>query len=168
MSTTVSVNTYTHSVTFLSDNILKSIKHLILMIGLDPAYFIGEWGLFDRGLQTWIKSQHLKGATIEIFNKYSDALVFRYDFEIDYSYGSGDDGDFWVDTTPIKNAVYKAGITASSCNYCIKLRNSPGRPDVDGFSPCNFRSTDGFMQQSVGTTIGTNYLASNSTYWRKI
>lgn len=168
MSKIVSVNTYTHSVTYLSDNILKSLKHLILMVGLDPGQFVADWTLFDRGLQTWIKSRHLEGATIEIFNKNSDSLVFRFDFEIDYSYGSGDDGDFWVDSTPIKNAVYKAGITASSCNYSIKLKNKAGRPDATGFVPCSFRSTDGFVQQSVGTIIGTNYLSSNSTYWRKI
>lgn len=167
MSTFVIVNTYTHSVTFLSDNILKSMKHLIIMIGLDPRKLVSDWNLFDRGLQTWIKSRHLEGATIEIYNKYTNALIFRWDFAIDYSYGDGGDGDFWVDSTPIKNAIYKAGINTVNCTYDIKLKNKSGRPEVSGFVPCDYRSTEGFVRQSVGTTIGTNYLGSQSNYWRK-
>lgn len=168
MSTFVVVNTYAHSVTYISDNILRSMKHLIIMIGLDPRNLVNSWNTLDLGLQTWIKSRHLEGATIEFYNSKNGSLLFRWDFGIDYSYGSGTDGDFWVDTTPIKNAIYKAGISIVNCLYEIKLKNKPGRPDVQGFSPCSYRSTEGFVMQSVGTTIGTNYLGSQSTYWRKI
>ena len=168
MSTIVSVNTQSHSVTFLSDNILKSIKQLILLVGLDPSHFISDWNLLDRGIKTWITSGHLESATIEIYSKINNQLIFRWDFEINYSYGSGDDGEFWVDLNPIKNAIYKAGISAGSCQYDILLRNKPGKPDVVGFIPCDYRSTEGFVRQSVGTTIGTNYHGSQSNYWRKL
>jgi hypothetical protein len=42
MTTTVSVNTYTHSVTYVADNILKSIKDIIRLSGLNPAKFAGS------------------------------------------------------------------------------------------------------------------------------
>ena len=35
--TNVAVNTYTHSVTYVADNILKSLKDIIRLSGLDPS-----------------------------------------------------------------------------------------------------------------------------------
>ena len=35
--TSVAVNTYTHSVTYVADNILKSMKDIVRLSGLDPA-----------------------------------------------------------------------------------------------------------------------------------
>jgi len=38
--TSVAVNTYTHSVTYLADNVLRSLKDIIRESGLNPANFI--------------------------------------------------------------------------------------------------------------------------------
>ena len=57
--TSVAVNTYTHSVTYLVDNILKSLKDIIRESGLDPSNFISGWGSNKRALTTWLESQHL-------------------------------------------------------------------------------------------------------------
>jgi hypothetical protein len=35
--TSVAVNTYTHSVVYVADNILKSMKDIIRLSGLDPT-----------------------------------------------------------------------------------------------------------------------------------
>ncbi len=35
--TSVGVNTYTHSVTYVADNIMKSFKDIIRLSGLDPS-----------------------------------------------------------------------------------------------------------------------------------
>ena len=43
LMTSVVVNTYTHSVTYVAENILKSLKDIIRLSGLDPTKFIGEW-----------------------------------------------------------------------------------------------------------------------------
>lgn len=41
---TVATCSYTHSVTYVTDNILKSLKDIILLSGLDPEHFADRWG----------------------------------------------------------------------------------------------------------------------------
>ena len=55
--TSVAVNTYTHSVTYVADNILKSMKDIIRLSGLDPTNLIGEWETNMRALRTWLDSR---------------------------------------------------------------------------------------------------------------
>ena len=38
--TSVAVNTYTYSVTYVADNILKSMKDIIRLSGLDPTNMV--------------------------------------------------------------------------------------------------------------------------------
>lgn len=40
---TVATYSYTHSVTYVTDNILKSLKDIILLSGLDPEHFADRW-----------------------------------------------------------------------------------------------------------------------------
>ena len=58
--TTVAVNTYTHSVTYVADNILKSLKDIIRLSGLDPSEFVGDWETHMRGVQTWLNTGDLE------------------------------------------------------------------------------------------------------------
>ncbi|MGH2266676.1 hypothetical protein ACQ1Z3_16415, partial [Enterococcus faecalis] len=58
--TNVVVNTYTHSVTYVADNILKSLKDIIRLSGLDPSAFVGDWELHMRGVQTWLNTGDLE------------------------------------------------------------------------------------------------------------
>ena len=39
--TSVAVYSYTHSVTYVADNILKSFKDIIWLSGLDPTNLVG-------------------------------------------------------------------------------------------------------------------------------
>ena len=55
--TSVVVNTYTHSVTYVAENILKSLKDIIRLSGLDPTNFIGEWESNLRATRTWLESR---------------------------------------------------------------------------------------------------------------
>jgi hypothetical protein len=41
--TTVAVYSYTHSVTYVADNILKSFKDIIRLSGLDPSNLVESW-----------------------------------------------------------------------------------------------------------------------------
>ena len=47
------------------------------------------------------------------------------------------------------------------------MNNRQGRPDVYGWSPCQFRSTAGFTRCSLGATIGGNGLSAQTAYWSK-
>ena len=47
--TSVAVNTYAFSVTYVADNILKSMKDIIRLSGLDPTNLVGELGEQDAG-----------------------------------------------------------------------------------------------------------------------
>ena len=166
MSTHVSVNTYTHTVTYVTAEMMRSLKDIIRLSGLSLGNILDTWESVETAIHTWLASKALEKVTLEVYNASTDTLVVRWDFDIEYSYGSGDDGSLWADPDAIRHAIQKAGAIASTCRYEFKLR-APNGCAVPGWGPASFRSTDGFSRYNVGTTIGTNSLASTTSYWRK-
>lgn len=161
----VSINTYTHSVTYVTDNILKSLKDIVRLSDLNPEKLITEWDSNQRAIKTWIESGHLELVKLEIFNPSTNGLIVRWDIDIVYSTGSGD-GTFYTDTEQLKYAIKKAGVAPAAANYDVLLQNKPGRPDVDGWGPAPSRSTEGMVRQSLGSTIEHNGLGASAAYWR--
>jgi hypothetical protein len=145
---------------------LRSLKFIITNTGLDPNNFVSDWSSYELAVKTWLQSRHLRTVVLEIVSP-SGTLVTRTDFDIDYSYGNGE-GSMWVDTDALRHAIIKFGVIPASCTYNIKIVNAPGHPDVVGWSPGTFLSTDGYIKQGLGTTIGTNAIGASASYWRKI
>ncbi len=166
MSVSVAVNTYTYSVTYLVDNILRSLQDVVRLSGLNPEKIADQWASIQRALTAWMESKHLEKVILEVYSPTTQALVVRWDLEIEYGWSDGS-GRFWVDTEQLKNAIKKAGVWPSDCKYYIILSNKPGRPDVEGWGPCALRSTDGFIKQSLGTTIEHSGLGAAASYYRK-
>ena len=162
----VAVFSYTQSVVYVADNILKSLKDIIRLSGLDPTKLVNDWAVLLRGLSAWIESRHLERVTLEIFDPKTDGLLFRWDIEVVYTWNVSA-GTFWTDTDQLKWAIKKAGLVPSQADYRLSVHNKPGRPDVSGWSSCTLRSTDGMVRQSLGTTVEHNGLSANTTYWRK-
>ena len=162
----VAVFSYTQSVVYVADNILKSLKDIIRLSGLDPTKLVNDWAVLLRGLSAWIESRHLESVTLEIFDPKTDGLLFRWDIEVVYTWDVSA-GTFWTDTDQLKWAIKKAGLVPSQADYRLSVHNKPGRPDVSGWSSCTLRSTDGMVRQSLGTTVEHNGLSANTTYWRK-
>jgi hypothetical protein len=77
----VSVNSYTHSVTYVADNILKSFKDIIRESGLSPSKFADNWDVNQRGIRSWLESGHLRRIVLEIFHPVTGALILRWDLE---------------------------------------------------------------------------------------
>jgi hypothetical protein len=167
MSTFISVNTYAYSVTFLTDKMMSSLKLIIILSGLDPSKYVSDWAVIERGVKKWLETKYLERVVLEVFNPRTDNLVGRWDFDINYSYSSDADGTMWVDPDAIKFAIQKAGLNPAGCNYRIVATTKDGRPDVVGWTSTTLRSTDGFVRQSIGTTVGANPLSSTAAYWRK-
>src|SRR5262245_14609331 len=142
MSTNVYVNTYTHTVAYVTDKMLHSLERIILWSGLDPKKLTREWAVLERGIKTWLQSKDLLRLILEVYHPYSGALVGRWDFEIEYSYGSNSDGSMWVDTENIKTAIKKVGLNPASCDYDIIASTKLGRPSVDGWGTAALRSTE--------------------------
>ena len=166
MSTRVSVNSFVYSVTHVTGEMMSGLKTIILLSGLSLEKIRNNWESVETAIYTWLSSRHLKKVTLEVYDGSTDALVVRWDFDIDYSYGAGEDGALWADHAAIRFAIVKAGAIASTCRYEFKMQ-APGGADVSGWGDGSYRSTSGFTQHSVGTTIGANSLASNTSYWRK-
>ncbi len=164
MSTFTVVNTYTHSVTFVADKMLLSLKEIIRCSGLSPERLADDWKILQRGISAWLNSRDLETVTLEVYYPKTNALVGRWDFDI--CYGSSGDGSMWVNTDDIKYHIRKAGQWPSNCDYRILVGAKPGRPDVAGWSGTTYRSTEGFIRQSLGTTIDGNGLKSGTAYWR--
>lgn len=163
--TSVAVYSYTHSVTYVADNILKSFKDIIRLSGLDPTNLVESWNSNMLALKTWLESGHLTCVVLEVFDPKTDVLVGRWD--VDVVYGSAGDGNFWTDTDQIKYHILKAGLWPSQASYRLLLQNKPGYPDVAGWGSGAFRSTEGFARHSLGSTIEHNGLGASAAYWRK-
>jgi len=162
----VAVFSYTHSVTYVTDNILKSLKDILVLSGLDPQKLSNDWGVLHAGIKRWIETQHLESVTLEIYDPSTDALVFRWDISVVYTWAL-DAGTFWTDTDQLRYAIKKAGLAPSQAKYAVKVHNKEGRPEVDGWTTTSYRSTDGMVRQSLGTTIEHSGLGANTSYWRK-
>ena len=165
--TTVAVNTYTHSVTYVADNILKSLKDIIRLSGLDPTKLVESWDSNMRALKFWLDGQYLERVVLEIFNPKTDALVLRWDMDIVYNWSSGD-GGFWTDTDQLRYHIRKAGLAPSEASYRLLLHHKPSAPAVSGWSDTPYRSTVGMARQSLGSTIEHSGLGANAAYWRQI
>lgn len=164
--TNVAVNTYTHSLTYVADNILKSMKDIIRLSGLDPAGLVSRWETNTLALKTWLNSGDLLGVVLEIYNPRTGDLITRWDIDIVYNWSSGGDGAFWTDTDQLRYHIRKAGIAPSEARYELILITKPGREAVLGWSDCDFRSTAGMVRQSLGSTIEHNGLGGTAAYWR--
>lgn len=162
----VAVYSYTQSVTYVADNMLKSLKDIIRLSGLDPSKLVGDWKVLLKGISRWIESGHLNTVTLEIFDPESDKLVGRWDIDVVYGW-SEEAGNFWTDTDQLRYAIKKAGFAPSKADYRILVDNKEGRPDVDGWSSCSYRSTDGMVRQSLGATVEHSGLNGNTSYWRR-
>lgn len=165
MSTFVAVNTYTHSVTYVADKMLLSLKEIIRASGLSPEKLASDWKVLHAGIKTWLESRDLESVILEVFDPRSDRLIGRWDFDI--SYGWTGDGEMFVDTEDINYHIRKAGQWPSQCEYQVIVTTKPGRPSVNGWNSTTLRSTEGFVRQSIGTTIDANGLKSGTGYWRK-
>lgn len=164
--TSVVVNTYTHSVVYVADNILKSLKDIVRLSGLDPAEFVGDWDTNMNALQTWLNSGDLEVVKLEIYDPKTDGLIFRWDIEIAYGW-TGGDGSFWTDTDQLRFAIKKAGLVPSEARYRFLLQNKPGRPEVSGWSSTTGRSTVGMVRQGLGTTVEHSGLGGRTSYLRR-
>lgn len=163
--TSVVTFTYTHSVTYVADNILKSIKDIIRLSGLDPSRLVDSWASKMLALETWLKSKHLEKAVLEIYNPKDDSLIVKWDIEI--AYGTTGDGSFWTDTDQLKYHIKKSGVAPQDARYDLILHTKPGRPDVAGWESCSARDTTNMVKQSLGTTVEHNGLGASASYWRK-
>jgi hypothetical protein len=163
--TTVSAYSYTHSVTYVADNVLKSLKDIIRLSGMDPTKLADERDSIHRAMRTWLDSQHLEKVVLEIYNPATGALVLRWDIDIVYQWSSGD-GTFYTDTDQLRYHIRKAGVAPADARYDVLLKNKPGRPDVVGWGPASFRATDGMVRQTLGSTIEHSGLGASAAYWR--
>ena len=163
--TAVSVYSYTHSVTFVTDNILKSFREVVRLSGLDPSNFVDSWESYHRAISTWIKSGHLTRVVLEIYNPNTDGLIRRWDLDIAYEWGGGD-GSFYADIEQIRYAIRKAGIAPSDAKYSMTLVVKPGHPTVSGWGDGKLRSTTNMVRQALGSTVEHNGLGASAAYWR--
>jgi len=161
----VSVYSYTHSVTYVTDNVLKSLKDVIRLSGLSPENLVNTWDSKHRAIKTWIESQHLERVELEIYNPASNALILRWDLDIVYQWSNGD-GSFYTDTEQLKYAIKKSGVAPENARYEVILKTKTGRPDVVGWGPCSSRSTEGMVRQSLGSTVEHSGLGASAAYCR--
>jgi hypothetical protein len=167
MSTFVVVNTYSHSVTYVTDNILRCLQDIVRQSGLNPNKIASDWDVLERGIKKWIDTRDLEELSLEVYNPKDDKLIGRWDFTIYYGYTDGS-GSFYVDTDQIKWAIRKAGVWPGDADYRIVADTKAGQPDVYGWSSTTYRSAAGFVKQSIGTTVEGAGLSAGASFWRPL
>lgn len=167
MSVSVSVRSYTHSITYVTDNVLRSLKEIIRQSGLSPEKLAIGWASLELAIRTWIESGDLMRVVLEIFDPKTNGLLTRWDVEISYGY-TDDDGYFFVDTDAIRSAIHKTGVQPSTAGYDFTLTTRYGRPDVKGWGPGSLRSIDGMIEQRIGTSIEAAGLSGSISYYRRL
>lgn len=165
--TVVSVYSRTHSITYVSENILRSLKEIVRTSGLDVDKFTHNWDLYHRGISTWIQSGHLEKVELEIIDPRSNSLVCKWEIQISYAWSSGN-GSFWADTDQLQYHLRKVGLAPSDAWFRVLATNKPGKPTVDGWTGTNAYPTEGMVRQSLGGTIEHHGLGANTAYWRKV
>jgi Bacterial HORMA domain 2 len=50
MSTFTTVNTYTHSVTYVANKLLQCLKDIVRLSGLNPEKLTNDWTVLERGI----------------------------------------------------------------------------------------------------------------------
>ncbi|MGE8516894.1 MAG: HORMA domain containing protein [Alcaligenes nematophilus] len=166
MSSVATYN-YTHSVTYVTDNILKSLKDIIVKSGMDPANFVNNWVTNSLAIKTWLTSEHLQKVILEVYDPATNKLIFKWEISVVYNGAGSGDGSFWTDTEQLAYAIRKAGVVPSQAKYDVLTLTKKGRPDVQGWGSVDFRSTEGMIKQSLGTTIEHNGLGAETAYWRQ-
>lgn len=132
--TSVAVNTYTHSVTYVADNILKSFKDIIRLSGLDPSNLVASWESKMRALRTWLDTGDLERVVLEVFNPKTGTLIVRWDIDVVYNWSSGD-GSFWTDTEQLISDITSARRgwrLATPATRCCCIPNLVGRTSRAG------------------------------------
>lgn len=164
MNTFVAVNTYTYSLTYLSEKLVYSLKEVIRESGLDPGRLANDWESTQDAVHTWLSTRDLLAVTLEVYSPWTDKLVLRWDFDVMYDVQG--DGSMWVDGDDLRYHIIKKGQVPSTCKYRVILRTKPGHPNVPGWGPCEFRSINGLSRHSIGTMINAaNGLGSRAAYW---
>lgn len=166
MSTTVAVNTYTHTATFLAAKMMLTLKEIVRESQLDPGQMATGWKNLEDGVAVWMRSRHLQSVTLEVFSRASDKLAARWDLEISYTTSNGD-GNFWTDTELIRYSIAKAGLDPKGCGYRFLVCTADGAPKLEGWTTSPFRATDSFVRHSMGSQIGAPEAQVETAYWVK-
>jgi hypothetical protein len=146
---------------------LRGLKSIIAGSGLDTKKIVSQWGILEHGVAVWLKSGHLSKLILEVWAEGNSArLIGRFDFTIDYVYGSDGEGDLWLDSAAVAWIIKKHGLYPANCSYRIVADTSDGAPAVDGWSTTRLVSTSGLTQHSIGAVVGGGTVGATLSYWR--
>jgi len=165
MGTYTQTFTQTHSIVFLSDNLRNTLREVIRENGISPNKLMQDWETIERGIQTWLRSQHLNNIVVEFFRPGASAASARWEFPVGYT-GSGVEDDMWLDKAYLRQLIAKAARPSVDCTYRILLCTDPGAATVSGFTSCTFLSTGQLAARQAGTVIATGHMTAGATYWR--
>lgn len=169
MSTTVAVNTFTHTATYIAAKLMLTLKEIVRESGLKPENLATNWTSLEGAVAFYLRAQQLRRIVLEVYpaNK-PTVLAGAWELHINYSSTTaGDGGSFWADTDLIRYSILKAGVYPSTCGYHFIVCVAPGAPDYPGWSTTKLLSTDNFTRYSVGAQIGAPCASVETFYWVK-
>ncbi len=169
MSSTVAVNTYTHTATYIAAKMMLTLKEIVRESGLKPENMATNWTSLEAAIAFYLRSQNLRSVKLEVHPAgRTTELAGRWDLDINYSAtNDGDGGGFWADTDLIRYSIAKAGAYPGTCGYRFLVTVASGSPDYAGWGPTSLLSTDKFTRYSIGSQIGAPGANVETYYWVK-
>ena len=67
--------------------------------------------------------------------------------------------------TPSPTPSARTARTPARCQYRIVIDNTPGHPQIPGWTATTYRSTEGFTRHTVGTALGGGSLGAGLSYY---
>jgi len=162
--TTVRVDTYTQSVTYVVGGLLDLFRTFVDELGLAPDYFAHVLEVLEAGLLTWIEGRYLRTAYLEVYSP-SGSLVTRIDIDIDYKSSTSAHHSFCLDLFLAKLMAKKVGSVSRSCKYRVVVTTAPGAPSVPGWSSTKLLSSEGLSPWHLGEALGSPDIGSSMQLW---
>ncbi len=162
--TTVRVDTYTQSVTYVVGGLLDLFRTFVDELGLTPDYFADVLGALEAGLHTWIEGRYLRTVYLEVYSP-NGSLVTRIDIDIDYKSSTSAHHSFYLDMFLAELMAKKVGRVSRSCKYRVLVTAAPGAPSVPGWSSTKLLSNEGLSPWHLGQALGSPDIGSSMQLW---
>ena len=146
MTSVVPPTPHTHSVTYVADNILKSLKDIVRLERARSRQAYRRLG--DEHARPESVARHRRPQSVSCWrcSTQDRRPDLRWDIDVVYNWSSAATAASGP-TPTAKYHIRKAGLAPADANYDILMQNKPGRPTSTAGDTA-LRSTDGLVRQA--------------------
>ena len=164
--TRLEARVYARSATWVANELVHVFIEIIRLRGLEMDHIIEKTEVIMNGLRTWLVTQKLDAAYLEVFDRDTDALVERYDLHMNYSAPGGNtDERFETRKELLESELTRLQALHPGCAYRVAVTLKPDAVAVPGWGPTTLRDTSALRRRDIGRIIDTARINVNLGAW---